>query len=104
MKPGPLTPEEREVMKTHTVAGEKILYSEFFQVARNSAMCHHENYDGTGYPRGLKGAEIPIEARITKLADVFDALTSKRPYKPAWSEEKALERGLICQTLIYWAR
>ncbi len=104
MKPGPLTPEEREVMKTHTVAGEKILYSEFFQVARNIAMCHHENYDGTGYPRGLKGAEIPIEARITKLADVFDALTSKRPYKPAWSEEKALERGLICQTLIYWAR
>lgn len=90
MKPGPLTPEEREVMKTHTLAGGKILYGESFQTARNIAMCHHENWDSTGYPKGLKGADIPIEARITRVADVFDALTTKRPYKPAWSEEEAL--------------
>jgi PAS domain S-box-containing protein len=90
-KPGPLNPDEWELMKTHTCAGEKILYAESFQMARNIAMYHHENWNGTGYPRGLKGAEIPIEARIAKVADVFDALTSKRPYKPAFSEEKALQ-------------
>jgi putative two-component system response regulator len=90
MKPGTLTLVEREVMKKHTLAGERILHSESFQMARNIALNHHENWDGTGYPKGLKGAEIPIEARITKVADVFDALTSERPYKRAWSEEKAL--------------
>ncbi|MFN3466343.1 MAG: HD domain-containing phosphohydrolase, partial [Candidatus Brocadiales bacterium] len=90
-KPGPLTQEEWEVMKTHTLAGGMILYSDYFQVAKNIALYHHENWDGTGYPKGLKGAEIPIEARIARVADVFDALTTKRPYKPAWSEEKALE-------------
>lgn len=89
-KPGPLTPEEREVMKGHSLAGANILFGESFQTARNIALHHHENWDGTGYPKGLKGAEIPIEARIAKVADVFDALTSSRPYKPAWSEEQAL--------------
>ena len=90
-KPGPLTPEEREVMKGHSLAGANILFGESFQVAKNIALHHHENWDGTGYPKGLKGAEIPIEARIAKLADVFDALTSRRPYKPAWSEEQAVQ-------------
>ncbi|HHT9155548.1 MAG TPA: HD-GYP domain-containing protein, partial [Candidatus Tripitaka sp. YC43] len=89
-KPGPLTPEEREVMKEHALAGGKILFGESFQTARNIAMCHHEDWDGTGYPKGLKGADIPIEARIARVADVFDALTTRRPYKPAWSEEQAM--------------
>jgi putative two-component system response regulator len=90
-KPGRLTPEEWEVMKAHSPAGGKILFGESFQTARNIAMYHHENWDGTGYPKGLKGAEIPVEARIAQVADVFDALTTRRPYKPAWSEEKSLE-------------
>ena len=60
------------------------------KLARNIALSHHERYDGTGYPKGLKGEEIPLEGRIAAVADVFDALTSVRPYKQAWSEEQAL--------------
>ncbi|WP_330960189.1 HD domain-containing phosphohydrolase [Photobacterium sp. 53610] len=91
-KPGKLTPEEWAVMKDHTVIGAEILEddgSELMQIARNIAIYHHEKWDGSGYPHGLKGEAIPVEARITAIADVFDALTSERPYKTAWSVEDA---------------
>lgn len=93
-KAGQLTSEEIVVMKTHAQIGYDILKgspSRFLQAAASIALNHHEKYDGTGYPRGLKGKEIPLEARIVALADVFDALTSERPYKPAWEWGKALE-------------
>ncbi|MHB0980791.1 MAG: HD-GYP domain-containing protein [Thermoleophilia bacterium] len=93
LKPGRLTPEEFEVMKTHTVIGGRILSdskSPLMQMAETIALTHHEKWDGSGYPRGLKDTDIPIEGRITALADVFDALTSKRVYKPAFSVETAL--------------
>ncbi len=91
-KPAPLTAEEFEVMKTHALAGGNILNSEHFNIARKIALYHHENWDGSGYPIGLKGADIPIEARIVRVADVFDALTTKRPYKPIFSETEALKK------------
>ncbi len=90
-KPGPLTPREREIMEQHTLQGEIILgQGEKLVMARNIACAHHENYDGSGYPRGLKGDEIPMEAQIVKVADVYDALRSKRPYKPPLSHTDAL--------------
>lgn len=91
-KPGPLTPEEWVVMKTHTAAGWRILGKKpFYQTARDIARHHHERWDGKGYPDGLRGRSIPLSARIVTVADVFDALTHERPYKPAWPREKALE-------------
>ena len=91
-KPAGLTPEEWEVMKRHTIDGERILgKKEFFKTARGVARWHHENYAGGGYPDGLCGDQIPIGARIVKLADIYDALTTKRCYKDAWPGEKALE-------------
>ncbi|RIH90534.1 Cyclic di-GMP phosphodiesterase response regulator RpfG [Calidithermus terrae] len=92
-KPGKLTPEEFEVVKTHTVIGAGLLAggrTEMLQVAERIARSHHERWDGSGYPDGLAGEAIPLEARIVSVVDVFDALTSKRPYKRAWTVEEAL--------------
>ncbi|MFA5116055.1 MAG: HD domain-containing phosphohydrolase [Candidatus Omnitrophota bacterium] len=93
-KPGGLTPEEREVMKTHTTLGGDIFKnskSPLLKVARTISLTHHERFDGTGYPNGLKGDDIPLFGRIVSVADVFDALTSKRPYKEAYGFDEAVE-------------
>jgi putative two-component system response regulator len=94
LKPGRLTPEEFEVMKQHAAFGYEILKgseSRVLQAGAEIARDHHEKYDGTGYPNGLVGDAIPIFSRIVAVADVFDALTSERPYKKAWSLERASE-------------
>jgi putative two-component system response regulator len=93
-KPCPLTHEEREEMKRHTTVGHEILAnsgSDLLGLAATIALTHHERYDGGGYPRGLAGEEIPLEGRITAVADVFDALLSDRPYRPALNLEKTVE-------------
>jgi putative two-component system response regulator len=94
LKPGRLTPEEWEVMKSHTVIGARILAegsSEVIRLAEHIARSHHERWDGGGYPMGLAGTDIPLPARIVALADVYDALTSDRPYRAAWSVPRVLE-------------
>jgi putative two-component system response regulator len=91
-KPGKLTPDEIIQMRRHVTIGAEILEegsSDLIRVARLIARGHHEKWDGTGYPEGLSGYDIPIEARIVAIADVFDALCSVRPYKPAWPLERA---------------
>ncbi len=91
-KPGVLTDVEREIMQTHTVIGEQILSKRpFFETARKITRLHHENWDGSGYPDGVAGEEIPLSARIVRAADVFDALTSERVYKPAWPVKRTVE-------------
>ena len=91
-KQGSLTDEERKEMKTHSLYGSNIFGdSEFFCLAREIARWHHENWDGTGYPDGLKGEVIPISARIARLADSYDALVMKRPYKSAWHDLAAYD-------------
>jgi putative two-component system response regulator len=79
-------------MRRHPEYGVRILGDNpFYEIAREIAACHHENVDGSGYPKGLQGEQIPLSARIAKTADIFDALTSQRPYKAPWSVEQALE-------------
>jgi len=90
-KPDKLTAEEWEIMREHPLAGVRILGNNpFYEIAREICAGHHENYDGSGYPNNVKGEDIPLSARIVKLADVFDALTTKRPYKEPWPMETAL--------------
>lgn len=93
-KPGKLTAEEFGEIKGHTIVGAKILAnsrSEILQMAHRIALHHHERWDGRGYPNGIPGDQIPAAGRIVAVADVFDALTSRRPYKEAWPVERAIE-------------
>src|ERR1700741_1309784 len=92
LKPGPLTPEERKIMEQHTIEGERICaplrsFRNVLPIIRH----HHEKQDGSGYPDGLKGAEVPLTARILQVTDIFDALTTDRPYRKALSQERAFE-------------
>jgi HD-GYP domain-containing protein (c-di-GMP phosphodiesterase class II) len=92
-KPGPLTTEERRLMQTHTEIGHRLLSgsrSDVLQLAADIALCHHERYDGNGYPHGLAGTGISLEARIVTICDVFDALTHDRVYRHAYSLADAL--------------
>jgi len=103
LKPGKLTPEEFAVMKTHTTMGEKILGGTdlpLLKLAQCVAVGHHERWDGSGYPYGLRGEECPVEARLVGVVDVFDALSQPRVYKDAWSREQILsffqdKRGVL---------
>jgi HD-GYP domain-containing protein (c-di-GMP phosphodiesterase class II) len=102
-KPGRLTEAEQAVMREHTRIGYELLHdspSHYLQLAASIALHHHEKVDGSGYPHGLRGDRIPIEGRIVAVADVFDALTSSRPYKAAWPVADAvayLEAGVGTQ-------
>lgn len=91
LKPGPLTEEEWEIMRRHPQLAFDMLASiEYLRPALDIPFCHHEKWDGSGYPRGLKGEQIPLAARIFAVVDVWDALTSNRPYRKAWSKKRAL--------------
>src|SRR4029077_15039498 len=92
LKPGPLTPEERKIMEQHTVIGERICaplrsFRHVLPIIRH----HHEKWDGSGYPDGLRGEQIPVQARILQIADIYDALTTDRPYRVALTAEEALQ-------------
>ena len=92
LKPAKLTPEEFDIIKTHTTIGARLLSggrSDFVRTAETIALSHHERWDGSGYPQGLAGENIPIEGRIVAITDVFDALTHERPYKKAWTIQDA---------------
>lgn len=92
-KPGPLTPEERKIIQTHAIMGYDMLQDLHFLPAETLDLVryHHERWDGTGYPSGLRGQDIPETARVFTIIDVYDALTNARPYKPAWTKERALQ-------------
>ena len=94
LKNGPLTPDEYNVIKTHCRLGHELLdggQSQLLKIAKAIALTHHEHWDGSGYPSGIVGKDIPLAGRITAVCDVFDALTTERPYKDAWAIEDALE-------------
>jgi HD-GYP domain-containing protein (c-di-GMP phosphodiesterase class II) len=92
LKKEPLTTEEWSIIRTHpSVTYELLSPIPYLRPAMTIPYCHHERWDGSGYPRGLHGEQIPLEARIFAVADVFDSLTSDRPYRKAWSRKKALE-------------
>jgi HD-GYP domain-containing protein (c-di-GMP phosphodiesterase class II) len=92
LKPSPLTDEEWVAMKMHpTFAYEMLSPIRYLRLAMDIPYCHHEKWDGTGYPQGLKGNQIPLVARIFSVVDVWDALNSNRPYRTAWTKEKARE-------------
>jgi HD-GYP domain-containing protein (c-di-GMP phosphodiesterase class II) len=101
LKSGPLTDEEWVVMRSHTIKGREMVdrisadlhidYLPHQAVLQNIVELHHEALDGSGYPHGLEGAQIPLEARIVSIADIFDALTSERPYKEPWSTSRAID-------------
>ena len=94
LKPGKLDPDEWEIMKTHVTIGADLLDGSdvpLLRMAKNIALTHHEKWDGSGYPNGLSGEAIPIEGRICAICDVFDALTSERPYKHAWSIKDSID-------------
>jgi PAS domain S-box-containing protein len=92
LKPGPLTEEEWKIMRLHPVYSYELLHPiSYLRPALDVPYCHHEKWDGSGYPHGLKGEQIPLAARIFAIVDVWDALRSDRPYRPAWSAEKAKE-------------
>ena len=98
LKPGPLNSAERKTMERHALTGARILdasTSDLIRLAAEIARSHHERWDGAGYPVGLRGEEIPLSGRITAVADVFDALTSERPYKAAWTPERARETLML---------
>jgi len=93
-KPGKLDPDEWAAMQAHAEMGARIIgehASGLLHTAHQIALTHHEKWDGSGYPRGLSGGDIPIEGRIVAIADVFDALTSERPYKRAWTVDEAVD-------------
>ncbi|MBI5454808.1 MAG: PAS domain S-box protein [Deltaproteobacteria bacterium] len=92
LKPGPLDPDEMEIMKKHPVYAYDLLSPiHYLRPALDIPLCHHEKWDGSGYPRGLKGADIPLSARIFTLVDIWDALHSDRPYRKAWDDERIRE-------------
>ncbi len=98
-KPGKLEKDEWEVIQSHCEIGHKIIGSHknsLLKTAATIALTHHERWDGTGYPKGLKDTDIPLFGRIVAIADVFDALTSERPYKKAWSMDEAVEEIVRC--------
>jgi len=98
-KPASLDAEEWKIMKTHSTLGHRILSrsdAPIFKMAADIALYHHEKWDGSGYPEGLAGQDIPQSARIVAIADVFDALTMKRPYKEPWSDESAFTEIRNC--------
>lgn len=92
LKPGPLTPDEWEIMRMHPQFARSLLHEiDYLRPVIDIPYCHHEKWDGSGYPRGLKGDEIPLPARIFAIVDVYDALLSARPYRPAWTDNQALD-------------
>jgi len=103
-KPGKLTPEEFEIMKAHAALGAQLLDGiahPLIQLASSIALCHHERWDGSGYPQGLAGADCPMEARIVAVADVYDALRQPRCYKPAWDESQVIEHFQVQSGKLY---